>query len=425
MTTSAPVTAEYQIDGPGESPIRRGSHRRRWLLLAVVVVVAAAAMVGVVDPFSAKHPTSARVTDNADSTSLATVTRQDLSDQTEVSATLGYASSYTVLYQGSATTSSGSGSSGSSGTFTELPAVGQVVSQGQVLYRVDNSPVVLLYGATPAYRSLSEGASASDVTGPDVQELNADLVALGYVTSSELSPTSDEFGYWTKVGVEKLQAALGVTQSGTLALGQALFLPTAARVTSVSAALGGPAQSGGTALQATSTTRQVSIALDASQQSEVAVGDKVTITFPNSQTTLGVISSVGTVASTGSSSGSSAGSSSGGSSSGGSSSGSGSGSSSPTITVLVTPTDPAATGTWDQAPVNVTITTATAANVLVVPVDALLAQPGGGYAVEVVDPDGAHRLVDLTMGIFDQADGLVQVSGSGLAAGQRVVVPNG
>jgi hypothetical protein len=361
-----------------------------------VVIVAAIVAVGVIDPFSAKHPTSSRVTDNADPTSLATVMRQDLSDQTEVSATLGYAGSYTVV-------------SGSSGTFTELPALGQVVSQGQVLYRVDNSPVVLLNGATPAYRSLSEGASASDVTGPDVQELNADLVALGYVSSSELSPTSDEFGYWTKVGVEKLQAALGVTQNGTLALGQAVFLPTATRVTSLTGSLGGPAQPGGTVLAATSTTRQVSIALDASQQSEVAVGDKVTITLPNNRTTPGVISSVGTVASAGSS---------------GSSGSSGSGSSSPTITVLVNPTDPAATGTWDQASVNVTITTATATNVLVAPIDALLAQPGGRYAVEVVDSSGVHRLVDVTLGIFDDADGLVQVSGPGLATGQQVVVPN-
>jgi multidrug efflux pump subunit AcrA (membrane-fusion protein) len=398
MTTSTPVTAKYQIDGPRESPGWRPSRRRRWLLLAVVIVAAIVA-VGVIDPFSPKHPTSAGVTDNADPTSLATVMLQDLSDQTEVSATLGYAGSYTVV-------------GGSSGTFTELPAVGQMVSQGQVLYRVDNSPVVLLYGATPAYRSLSEGASASDVTGPDVQELNVDLVALGYVSSSDLSPTSDEFGYWTKVGVEKLQAALEVTQTGTLALGQAVFLPTATRVTSLTGTLGGPAQPGGTILAATSTTRQVSIALDPSQQSEVAVGDKVTITLPNNQTTPGVISSVGTVASTGSSG-----------SSGGSGS-SGSGSSSPTIPVLVNPTDPAATGTWDQASVNVTITTATANNVLVVPIDALLAQPGGRYAVEVVDSSGVHRLVDVTLGIFDDADGLVQVSGPGLATGQQVVVPN-
>ena len=88
------------------------------------------------------------------------------------------------------------------------------------------------------------------------------------------------------------------------------------------------------------------------------------------------------------------------------------------------PTDPAATGTWDQAPVNVTITTGTVTGALVVPVDALLAQAGGGYAVEVVDADGIHHLVPVSLGLFDDADGLVQASGSGLAAGQRIVVPN-
>ena len=98
------------------------------------------------------------------------------------------------------------------------------------------------------------------------------------------------------VGVKKLQAALGVTQTG-LTFGQAVFVPTAARVTSVSATLGAAAPAGQPVLSATSTTRQVSIALDASQQSEVKVGDKVSITLPNNQATPGVISSVGTVAS--------------------------------------------------------------------------------------------------------------------------------
>ena len=89
----------------------------------------------------------------------------------------------------------------------------------------------------------------------------------------------------------------------------------------------------------------------------------------------------------------------------------------------VTPTDPAATGSWDQAPVEVSITTASVHNALVVPVDALLALSTGGYAVEVVAADGVHHLVAVTLGLFDDADGLVQVTGSGLAAGQRVVVP--
>ena len=130
-----------------------------------------------------------------------------------------------------------------------------------MLYRVNNGPVVLLHGSTPAYRTLSAGAS-----GPDVAELNADLVALGYATRAQLSPKSASFGPATITAVEKLQAAVGVTQNGTLTLGQAVIEPTAVRVTSVSAQLGGSAQPGETVVQGTSTTRQVQVALSASQQ---------------------------------------------------------------------------------------------------------------------------------------------------------------
>jgi Putative peptidoglycan binding domain len=288
-----------------------------------------------------------------------------------------------------------------------------VISQGHVLLRVDDRPVVLLYGATPAYRTLSAGAS-----GPDVAELNADLVALGYATAARLSPTSASFGSGTTAALEKLQAAVGLTQSGTLAFGQAVFEPTALRVTSVSAQLGGSALTGQTVMQGTSTARQVQVALDASQQTDVAVGDKVTITLPNNRTTPGVISLVGAVATCPSSSGP-----------GGSGSGSASGTdtcssgSAPTVTVGVTPSDPATTGTWDQAPVQVGITTASVANALVVPVDALLALSSSGYAVEVVGAGRTDHLVPVSLGLFDDAEGLVQVTGSGLAAGQAVVVP--
>jgi hypothetical protein len=73
--------------------------------------------------------------------------------------------------------------------------------------------------------------------------------------------------------------------------------------------------------------------------------------------------------------------------------------------------------------VQVGVTTASVPNALVVPVTALLARSSGGYAVEVVAAGGANRLVPVSLGLFDDADGLVQVTGSGLAAGQNVVVP--
>jgi hypothetical protein len=184
-----------------------------------------------------------------------------------------------------------------------------------------------------------------------------------------------------------------------------VFLPTAARITDVTPSLGGPAQVGQNLLTASSTARQVNIALDASEQSEVAVGDKVTITLPDNANTPGVVSSVGTVATTPSANGPNGGSG-------------------PTVTVLVNPTDPAATGSWDQAPVEVEITTQSVPNALVVPVDALVALASGGYAVEVVGAGGVHQLVPVQLGLFDSASSNVQVSGAGLAAGQQVVVPN-
>jgi hypothetical protein len=100
------------------------------------------------------------------------------------------------------------------------------------------------------------------------------------------------------------------------------------------------------------------------------------------------------------------------------------GASSPTITVLVAPDDPTATGNLDQASVEVSITTNSAKNAFIVPVDALLALANGGYAIEVIGAKGVHTLESVTTGLFDDADGTVQVSGPGVAAGQRIVIPS-
>jgi hypothetical protein len=378
------------------------------MLAGVTVLTVAVATGGAVVVSSGKPATSAA---QEPPPTTVQVEKRELSAMTSLSGTLTYqagpgGSPYSVINQ-------------ASGTYTELPMPGQVISQGQVLYRVNESPVGLLYGSTPAYRSLSSGAS-----GADVAELNADLVALGYATSDQLSSTSSFFGSATTTALEKLQADLGVTQNGTLALGQAVFEPTAVRVTSLSAQLGGSTETGQTVMQGSSTTRQVQVAVDASQQTDVAVGDTVTITLPNNQTTPGVVSSVGRVATCPSNSGSSGSSSSSAAPETGTCpSGSSGTSTAPAITADVNPSDPTATGTWDQAPVQVTITTASVPSALVVPVTSLLAQAGGVYAVEVVGAGETSHLVPVSLGLFDDADGLVQVTGSRLAAGQNVVVP--
>jgi hypothetical protein len=402
------------VPATGALPAARHQRRRRGWIVVLAVVVVVAAGVGGADAagvFSAANPAAAS---NAYATSTATVTRGSLTEQTQEDGTLGTAGSYTVVVPVS---SSGSGGAGpSSGgpealTFTWLPQAGQMIRQGQMLYEANEIPVVLLYGSVPAYRDLSEG-----MTGGDVTELNADLVTLGYATAAALGPVSgwDYFSSETAYALGLLQAHLGLTQTGTLPLGQAVFLPGAIQVTGLGTGVvpGASATAGSVVLTGSSLTPVVTVDLDASLQTELAVGNKVSVTLPDGSVTPGVISQISTVASS---------SSSGGPSSSGNGGNSNGGSGAATITVLVSLTDPEAAGNLNQAPVQVTITTGSVSNVLIVPVDALLAQPGGSYAVEVTGPGGQH-LVTVTPGLFDDAAGTVQVTGS-LTPGQHVVVP--
>ena len=372
----------------------RGPRRHRVMLAATGAAAVAGMSIGLVAATTGRGQHSGPAAGSAAGNATATVTYRTLTSQQQVDGTLGYSGSYSIVNR-------------ASGTLTSLPSTGQVVRQGHVLYGVDASPVVLLYGATPAYRDLAEGDS-----GPDVKSLNADLVALGDATSSSLDPTSDYFGAATAAAVDTLQANLGVSQTGVLSLGQVVFAPGPVRVTSVNATKGTPAQPGAVVLQGTSTTRRVTVNLDAAQQGYVKAGDQVTVTLPDQATTAGTVTSVSSVATSGSSAG-------------GSSSSGSSGSNSPSATVQVTIAlrDPAATGILDQAPVQVTITTATAPDVLTVPVTALLARPGGGYAVEITGAGNARTVLPVSVGLFDDAQGRVQISGSGLHAGQHVVIP--
>jgi hypothetical protein len=125
----------------------------------------------------------------------APVLRENLSATTPVAATLGYAGSYTVSGQGV-------------GTLTGLPQPGQVISQGQVLYQTGNlSPVVLLYGSVPDWRTMSEG-----IAGADVSQLNHDVVTLGDARSSQISLLGwDTCSSETAYGVQQLEEHLGVS----------------------------------------------------------------------------------------------------------------------------------------------------------------------------------------------------------------------
>ncbi|HET9061216.1 MAG TPA: HlyD family efflux transporter periplasmic adaptor subunit [Acidimicrobiales bacterium] len=379
----------------GSMPSEEASRRRRRTVVAVVaalMVVAAAVTLVVTDPFSSPAPSEASI-DNHYPISYATVQRQTLRSRTEVQGTLtfanvgGSASPTVVVVPGVPPSSTPP-------LYTALPSPGQVVRRDQELFAVNGKPVLLLYGNVPPWRPFAPGMSP----GADVAELNANLAALGYGTGL----VGPDFSPATAAALAKLRAAHAMPATEQAPLGSVIFEPAAVRVTSVDATLGGPVSAGQEVLHVSLTSRQVQIPLDASQAGSIAVGDKVSIVLPDNSTTPGVVSYISHVATMSPPNGNSNGN--------------------PTVEVDVAPLDPAATGALDQLPVDVWITTQSVPSALTVPVNALVALSGGGYAIEVAR-GATHRLVGVTLGSFDDADGLVQVSGPGVRAGERVVVP--
>lgn len=90
-----------------------------------------------------------------------------------------------------------------------------------------------------------------------------------------------------------------------------------------------------------------------------------------------------------------------------------------TIPVEIGLSDPAAVGSLQEAVVQVAFVGERHEGVLTVPVDALLAHPGGGFDLEVLGEANARRRLSVTMGLV--ADGVAEVSGDGLQDGMTVV----
>jgi peptidoglycan hydrolase-like protein with peptidoglycan-binding domain len=324
------------------------------------------------------------------------VQRGTLTATTSVNGNLGFAGSYQVNgYRG--------------GTVTWTPAVGATISRGEHAYAVDQRPVPLLYGNLPFYRNLAVGA-----TGDDVKELEQNLSALGYtgftVDTTYTAGTADAVKHW--------QDDLGVTETGTLAAGDAVTAPGQIRVTELSAQVGGRANPAQAVFTATSTNRVVHVDLDVVKQSYAKAGEQVSVALPNGRKVTGTISAVGTVAQqaaandSGGTNGANARQNGG---NGGGSSGA------YTIGVDVTLTgDLSGLTGLDQAPVTVALVSDTRRDVLSVPVQALMAMADGSYAVKVADATGRH-LVKVETGLF--TSGRVEIRGTGIEAGTKVEVP--
>jgi hypothetical protein len=259
--------------------------------------------------------------------------------------------------------------------------------------------------------------SAGITPGPDVYELDQNLIALGYTDYGYLTP-GDTFTPATAAAIDAWQLARGVPQTESIQLGEVAFLPGAIRVGTLSATVGAPVQPGATIMTATSASRSVDVQLPVTQEYLVKAGDHVTITLPDGVTTTpGTIAAIAPVVTAPASGPETGGQGGGQGSQGGGPGGSGG---SATVAVSVLLTNPAAAGQYDQAPVEVSIADATASDVLAVPISALVALADGGYGVDVVSR-GRQSLVGVRTGLF--ADTLVQVTGPGLRPGLLVEVP--
>jgi uncharacterized protein (UPF0333 family) len=76
-----------------------------------------------------------------------------------------------------------------SGVVTYVPKEGTVISFGELLFAIDNKPVILLEGTTPFYRTLDLNSNP----GPDVLQLEEALIYLGYAAEDFVSDeTFDE-----------------------------------------------------------------------------------------------------------------------------------------------------------------------------------------------------------------------------------------
>ncbi|WP_307796651.1 peptidoglycan-binding protein [Actinomadura barringtoniae] len=281
------------------------------------------------------------------------------------------------------------GVAGLSGTVTGVPAEGAVVRRGKTLLKVDGKPVTLMYGGVPMYRALGVGSE-----GADVEELERNLVALGY---GELT-VDREFTSATADAVKAWQDDRGLAESGAVDASQVVFMAGAVRVKEVKAAEGVRVAAGQVALSVTGTRRMVRVDLDADKQDLAVVGERVTVELPGGRSVRGRISKVGSVAKQ-----------------------SGSGQDAKTTVEVDIGLDKGAkTGRLDEAPVSVELESQRRRGVLSVPVEALLGLKEGGFGVEVVE-GAARRLVAVTTGAF--GSGRVEVSGGGLREGMKVGVP--
>jgi hypothetical protein len=357
----------------------KGKHRRaRRVVIAVILVLAAGAGTAAASGYGWRNTGNEEPARSTLPAKTSTVTRQTLADTQNEAGQLGYGTDVTVPAR-------------LSGTLTAIPSGGAVVKRGEALYRVDNTPVVLLYGGLPAYRTLASG-----VEGPDVKQFEENLAALGYTGFT----VDEKYTSGTANAVKEWQEDLGLAESGTVDQGRIVYAGGEVRIDATSVQVGGALQPGSTVLTYTGQARAVTVDLDVSEQRMAKIGNAVTVKLPDGKTVKGKIATAESVIVPAENP---------------------QDDDTTKMRVGITVDDESAVVGLDQAAVTVTFVASQREKVLTVPVAALLALAEGGYGVQVIE-NGASRVLAVETGMF--ASGRVEISGDGLAEGMVVGMPS-
>lgn len=365
---------------------RRALGRRRLVLglLAVVAVAGAAAVTTWATP---DQPPAGPVGAKRLPPATAPITRGDLRDRSELGGTLGHLGERRI------------NAGGTGGTLTWLASPGSVVERDGRLYEVDGEAVRLMYGTEPMYRTLKPGDR-----GRDVRQLEENLAALGYIGFD----VDDEYTAKTAAAVKRWQKSHDLKQTGTVGPDRIAFVGSAVRVKEAGSGSGGGQDHlapgdrvtpGTSVLMVTGSGRVVRFKVPVSQVGSAKIGTRVQVTLPDGTRVPGKVTAVSKNAKAGEDPQDKT----------------------PKIEITVSFDDPGKIKGIDQSPVTVELTGQTRKDVLSVPVNALLALPGGGFGVQVVE-DGAPRDVKVELGMF--AQGRVEISGPGLREGMKVGVPS-
>ncbi|BAN03532.1 peptidoglycan-binding domain-containing protein [Ilumatobacter coccineus] len=151
-----------------------------------------------------------------------------------------------------------------SGTITESVPVGSELVRGAHVVSIDGSPVVTFYGSLPFHRSLDWGDE-----GADVEQLEANLWALGFTDDATLS-VDGVYDTSTADAVEAWETSLGLEATGDFDAGRVIVVDGPSLVAEI-AAPGSSSTVGQQLLLAETTEARWDVTLDAGKLDDDAV----------------------------------------------------------------------------------------------------------------------------------------------------------